>query len=162
MIPKPEPLTPPRIVEITTPFDTAHAKRLLAPGRNTLHGSALLRQQGGRVVTCAGTPVILIPATAYARERMQAYYGSQVHGATPNEGIVVRSPNADPAAWVRLQRSTLCDPQGYFTFQQVADGDFFVLVAVEWVVAGEQQGREMLQGISLNGGETATPVITWP
>jgi hypothetical protein len=136
------------------------AARMLAPGPNKIRGSALLRQRGGGVVTCAGTTVLLIPATAYARERLGYFYGSGETGYIVRNDFVIDSPQVDPGAWNRLQRETLCDAQGYFTFDRLADGEFFVLASVDWVVAGEQQGDAMMRRVAVNGGETKEIVIT--
>lgn len=47
----------PAPVAITTPFDReAHAPYYLS-GTGSIHGQAFLRQQGGGVVTCAGSPI---------------------------------------------------------------------------------------------------------
>jgi len=54
-------------VQISTPYDADAITPFVAPGSNQLTGSALIRQMGGGVVTCAGYPVHLIPATPYAK-----------------------------------------------------------------------------------------------
>jgi hypothetical protein len=153
-----------RVVTIDVPFDSLQAHQLLQPGRNTIRGSAMLRQQGGGVVTCAGTEVRLVPVTAYASERMMAFYGStdRAPAISRIQKIIVESPHADAEAWNRLQRMTLCNPQGFFAFDRVADGQFFILASVDWVVAGENQGRALMQRVAVKGGETVEPVVTWP
>jgi hypothetical protein len=67
---------------ISQPFDAEQARGLVAVGTSTLRGSAFLRQQGGGVVTCAGSDVTLVPATEYAKHRLTALYGSQLYMST--------------------------------------------------------------------------------
>ncbi|MBP7370582.1 MAG: hypothetical protein KA902_04010, partial [Arenimonas sp.] len=50
-------------ITLTTPFDSDYAQKMLADGTNMVKGSALIRQAGGGVVTCAGNEVLLIPNT---------------------------------------------------------------------------------------------------
>jgi hypothetical protein len=145
------------VVRIQAPFDSLQAKQLLAPGRNAIQGSALLRQRGGGVVTCAGTPVLLIPATAYARERLAAYYTSTEDGHLLGDAPIVE-PNYP--AFSQLQRRTTCDPQGHFSFTKLADGEFFVLAVVDWQVGGINQGSSMIQRVALKGGESKEVVLT--
>jgi hypothetical protein len=57
-----------RQASLTTPFDKAQAQRMLEPGANSIRGSALMRQVGGGVVTCAGGQVFLMPVTEAAKE----------------------------------------------------------------------------------------------
>ena len=70
----------PHQVTLNNQFDAGLAERLLQPGVNIVEGSALIRQQGGGVVTCAGQGVSLIPRTAYAAERHQYLWGNVTRG----------------------------------------------------------------------------------
>lgn len=49
-------------------------------GQNSVHGSALIRQAVGGVVTCAGALVHIMPVSTYADERMQAIHGNHTSG----------------------------------------------------------------------------------
>ena len=70
----------PSIVLVTNAFDAEEAALVFREGTGTISGSALIRQQGGGVVSCAGTTIMLLPATAYAAERIRALYGSTLGG----------------------------------------------------------------------------------
>ena len=113
-------------VRIAAPYNSEEAMRLLERGQNTIRGSALIRQSGGGVVTCAGKPVFLVPATAYATERARGIYGSDRGGYQNALGAphIVFEPN--PSAYLALTKKTVCDSQGYFKFDHVADGSFYV------------------------------------
>ena len=148
-----------RQIPLTAPYDAVHAKQLLQPGTNSLKGSALLRQQGGGVVTCAGRPVYLIPATAYAIERTEKLYGS----SAPKRYLPFQRPptfTPDEPDYLKNVKEATCDAQGFFTFDRVADGTFFVNTSVQWVVNNVEQGGYLLQRVTLQNSEPQTIVLT--
>lgn len=149
------PATP--TVNLGAPFDAADARRLLVPGVNTIRGSAFLRQQGGGVVTCAGSDVSLVPATAYAKRIYQALYGTDQGQARHKGERFTVTPQSDEFG--QLVKKTQCDAQGYFTFDRVADGDFFVETTVAWMVAGVKNGGPIMRRVTVAGGSTAAIVI---
>ncbi len=133
---------------ISVPFDASAARAMLAPGDNAIHGNAFMRQRGGGVVTCAGETVNLIPAAAYATERIAALYGNTSGGAQ----IMGRRFQPDVPEYELLIRHTRCDSRGDFAFEKVADGDFFVQTAVRWQVGEMIQGGGLFQHVHLTGG----------
>lgn len=150
--PAPEPDLRPLVV-IDVPFDVEQAERSLLPGSNTIRGNAFMRQQGGGVVTCAGSEVVLVPATAYATARVRAVFGTSSVAQRPTRFT------PDYAVYEKLTRRTRCDAQGNFVFDGVADGDFYAITMVSWVVAGRQQGGALLQRVAVEGGRVASLVI---
>jgi hypothetical protein len=144
-------------VQLTSPFDEAQAKQLLEPGENSIQGSALVRQQGGGIVTCAGSDIWLIPVTAYSTERMGHIYKSDQKGFSKSG-----APNFEPnsAAFHNSMRKTLGDAQGNFEFDKVADGDFYVVTVISWVVGYSTQGGSLMQRVSVAGGETKKIVLS--
>lgn len=53
-----------------------------------------------------------------------------------------------------------CDAQGYFTFENVADGNFFVLSNVVWMAgAHNPQGGALMKSVSVKGGEVKTVIL---
>ena len=153
-VPQPAPPAP---HVITAPFDAAEARALMAPGVNQIKGNGFLRQQGGGVVTCAGEPVYLVPATAYAAERMRVIYGSEA-GGLGMEGRGPFPPNVQE--YLDPQRDTQCDAQGWFTFDQVADGRFFVITLVRWKVGNSPQGGYLMRPVTVSGGQMKSLVVT--
>lgn len=143
-------------IQLSATFDAGQAEKLLAPGSNAVQGSAFMRQRGGGVVTCAGSPVYLLPATAYAQERIAALYGSADGGVSTWDFTF----NPDPPAYRTLTRATTCDAQGHFQFGQVADGDFYVQTKVVWEIGHTTQGGNMIKKVSLKNGTNATVVIS--
>ncbi len=149
---------------ISSMFDRDKAMKLLEDGSNTVKGSSLLRQRGGGVVTCAGNSVLLIPETPYARERMVALYRNTVKGYTgynSDYGRVVRRIRFKPdlPEYYRLMKETTCDAQGYFKFNNVADGNFFVTTSILWEVSSITQGGILMYYVRVSGGETKEIVL---
>lgn len=149
----------PRQVTITTPFDVEAAARMMLPGPNTIFGSAVVRQRGGGLVTCAGNPVVLIPATAYAKARIQHLYGSNTL-KDAGDPVVFTSEHPD---YRDFTRSTTCNAAGFFTFEGVSDGEFFVQTNVAWSAGDYAQGGDLIQRAKISGGRkieiTLTPGI---
>ncbi|HNC51423.1 MAG TPA: hypothetical protein PLO14_04160 [Accumulibacter sp.] len=151
----------PTTFQITAPFDAAMASRLLAKGPNTIRGSALIRQRGGGVVTCAGQEVRLTPATHYANERSGRIYGSWDSGYRSASGNnrMVFSP--DPPEYKNLTLQTICDAQGFFKFDKVANGEFLISTIIAWQVNNYRtEGGAIMQRVTVNGGETKEIVLT--
>lgn len=125
---------------ISVPFDRTQAAALMLAGNNTIHGNAFMRQKGGGVVSCAGSTVTLVPATAYADERTGALYGRGDSGMTRKSFQF----QPDYPEYRTLTKTTTCDSSGNFQFNDVADGDFFVVTTVSWTA-----GAYNVQGGSL-------------
>jgi hypothetical protein len=151
----------PQKISISSPFDPVLTKKLLADGINTIQGSALIRQRGGGVVTCAGQEVTLTPATAYSSERVKALFGSSLGGYAPAfGGRRVEFESTAPEYW-SSSRSTICDAQGNFRFDKMADGSFYVNTQITWNVSPyATEGGSITRLITLSGGETKNIVLT--
>lgn len=150
----------PQRVTLSTEFDPAQTKKMLEQGSGSIKGSALIRQNAGGVVTCAGEEVALIPATEYSRERVQAIYGSDNGGYKPifgSRNVVFENDNQ---AYQSYMRKTHCDAQGFFRFDNVAKGDFYIGTRVAWLVQSIPNGGHLSQRVSLGEGETKTIVMS--
>lgn len=143
-------------VHLTTPFDAAKAQEALQAGTNKIAGSALIRQQGGGIVTCAGNEVSLIPVTPYATERMQHLYGSDQRGFS-TRAIKFEPDNPE---YFAAQKNVACDSLGLFEFDGVADGEYYVVTAIVWVIGYSPQGGRLMQRVSLSSGETKKVVLS--
>jgi hypothetical protein len=145
----------PTPVRINAPFNAEEAKNKLRPGSNAIVGSALIRQRGGGVVTCAGNSVHLVPVTPYAVERIGVIYGS---GKLATQRVNFENT---PPGYVENTRSTTCNAQGFFRFEGLADGDYFVQTSVTWMVGQyNMQGGAMYQRASVSGGQILEVTIT--
>lgn len=134
-------------------FDAEHARRLMLPGTNIIRGSALLRQAGGGVVTCAGSEVFLIPATEYADRRMQMIY----KGKSLSRGLTFEST---PPGYFEISRATRCNAQGFFAFDRVGDGHFYVVTTVAWKAGYSIEGGALMQKVSPRDSEVLEIVLT--
>lgn len=150
-------------IHMATSFDSAQAQKLMAPGNNTLRGSAVIRQSGGGTVTCAGYNVQLVPATAYARDRIRAIYKSENGGFLDvNSGF--GGFDSTDSEYTRLTSSTTCDAQGFFTFENISDGEFYVTTTIAWKVpvnayVTASAGGALAKKVALSGGKTTNIVL---
>jgi len=128
-------------------------------GNNTVKGSALLRQSGGGVVTCAGNAVTATPFSTYALERMTLIYNNSQQGY---KGLASATKQIDQGApaYLEMAEETLCDAQGYFKFSNLPEGEYFLTTEVSWVIANRIQGGYLMKRISVSGGETVEVVLT--
>lgn len=146
-------------IELAVQFDAAQARALMADGVNMIKGNAFMRQRGGGVVTCAGATVYLIPATEYAKRRFTVLYGTSGDSGTNSHRRDIKfSP--DPAEYYSLSKSTRCDAQGNFTFDRIADGEFYVQTMVAWEVAGRLNGGNLMHRVRVTNGSISNIVLS--
>lgn len=143
---------------IAADFDAKQAQDMLRPGENSIRGSALIRQGGGGVVTCAGAKVSLIPATQYAIERTSGQFPAMYEERGFSRKIYLQF-EPDVPAYAQMMRHTSCDAQGYFDFPNVADGTFYVRTAISWRVGGQEQGGLLVHRVTLKHNEKASIVL---
>lgn len=152
----------PNKIKIAVPFDENQAKAMLAPGENQVNGSALIRQSGGGIVTCAGNIVILMPVTAYARQWAKHVYGTEQDGYRPTAGLGLEFEGAN--TFFKNVKSTNCDVEGRFSFLNIADGEFYVFTKINWTVQDQFgpviQGGSIMKKIALSGGEKVETVLS--
>lgn len=152
-------------VNLSSRFDVNEALAALEPGNSQIRGSALLRQQGGGIVTCAGLHVGLIPVTAHATERIQAIYGSPQGGYRPIQSVRIQF-QPDEALYRSAQKAVRCDAQGFFRFDNLREGEYYVLTAITWGAASQYgqvpQGGALSQRVYLRAGESKDIVLTMP
>jgi len=148
------------VVNMTTTFDLVQTRQLNEKeGNNTILGNSFLRQNGGGVVTCAGSTVYLIPKTPYSSEIMSSIYGNTENGYDPVYSIGVSIPNI-PAEYSILMKKSICDSQGNFIFNNIGDGEYFINTKVTWVVGQAIQGGDLIQKIKVLHGETKKVILT--
>jgi hypothetical protein len=140
-------------------FDKAQADKMMMPGKNKISGSALIRQQGGGVVTCAGLDVYMMPATDYAKKWAGVIYGSEKGGYKPTnlQGIEFINLDKDFSQSIVAEK---CTPSGNFVFNKVADGEFYVFTKINWSAGGYIQGGSISKAVIVSGGAEATVVLS--
>lgn len=144
-------------VVIPVPFDEEQAKYIKEQGTASISGQAFLRQNGGGVVTCAGSDVRLIPVTDYAEKRMLVLYGAFNDSSTkmylPSARYVAFPPDYDSVSYVEYTRKSVCDASGNFTFTNIAKGSYFLTTSVTWNVMNKVQGGPMAQLVHVEDKE---------
>jgi hypothetical protein len=125
-----------------SPDDVASANAMLEPGSSTIKGSALIRQEGGGVVTCAGNDVFLIPSTPSAVSELRRVFGddkgyvNRGGGTFLGGGKLVVPPEPN--------RKGVCNAQGFFTFPNVRAGKWYVITTAMWTFSDTYQGGTLL------------------
>ena len=154
---------PTAVPKISVPFDTEQASQAITDGPNTIVGSALIRQSGGGIVHCGGREVLLVGATDYSLELVSLVFGSTDKGYVRAAGrrrsvreTIFQAVYVHPDWW-QAAKMTLCDAQGEFVFDDVADGAYLLLVSVVWNVPSRYgssvQGGTMMSRIEISGGK---------
>lgn len=123
---------------ISVAFDAAQHKAYAGQGSGKLVGQAFLRQQGGGVVTCAGSPVMMAPDTPYFQEMIKVSKA----GKAPIAGSEMESAKA-------TIKSTVCDAQGNFVFDKLPPGRWFVGTDVRWTVGYNTQGGSVFKAVTV-------------
>lgn len=133
----------PPFVKPQTKFDYSEHEPYAKPGENGISGQAFLRQQGDSVVTCAGSRVLLLPATSYFREM----FWHIIAGSEPEP------PERPYPSLKSMIRKTQCDAQGNFSFPEIPDGTWFILTQVN-----ARNGGVLITEVTLSDRRT-TPVL---
>lgn len=68
--------------------------------------------------------------------------------------------NSDSENFRKNTRHTQCDSRGDFIFENVANGDFFVVTEVTWVAADRRQGGKLIKRVSVKDGETVSVIMS--
>jgi hypothetical protein len=139
------------------PGDVDLATSMLGQGSGTIKGSAVLRQRGGAVVTCAGNDVYLVPATPSASSELQRLFGG-------DKGYVARGGDAVLGGGTLVEppqpnRRSVCNAQGFFTFPNVRAGKWYVMTSVVWRVSDSYQGGSLLGSAEVADGQETEIVL---
>jgi hypothetical protein len=149
-------------------YDPAAARWAEGAGENTVEGSALLRTRGGDLRTCAGEVVYLTPVTTYAKERMMYLFGNVRSGFHSVDEPIEFVPES--ATYEESARTTKCDPQGTFSFDDLPDGEWFVTTIITWEVREvlwsdsvvlRNTGGLLMQRVRAKDGDTKRVVLSY-
>jgi hypothetical protein len=147
-----------RTETMTSTFDASEAAFIEQAGTSTIHGQAFLKTVGGEVRYGAGNQIILIPQTAYARERIAKLYGQ----SKCNAGGV--KFDSDDPSYMRMVRQTKANGEGRFKFENIAAGSYFVVTQLTWGVPGQYgvstTGCNLYEQVSVRPGETVEVLIS--
>ncbi|NQD37185.1 hypothetical protein HPT27_09115 [Permianibacter sp. IMCC34836] len=148
------------VAQVRNAFSADEARAMLGKGKGTIKGSALIRQSGGGIVTCAGLEVSLIPQTAYAKERIKLIYGDREGGYADVERAEALNLAPGLPEFIQLTRKTVCDAQGFFQFDEVGPGRWYVATSVIWRVGYDKQGGHLATRVEVVSDEVHQIVLT--
>lgn len=135
-------------------------------GSNNVSGNALMRQRGGGIITCAGNQVALFPKTNYSTEYLQNMFSKSkyLYGYFSDGKGYVESSNWVMNPYSSDSKITICDSQGNFEFQNLADGTYYVVTVITWSVpsryGSDSQGGNLLQEIELKNNSTKKIILS--
>ncbi|WP_136126605.1 carboxypeptidase-like regulatory domain-containing protein [Rodentibacter pneumotropicus] len=141
-------------------FDVKQAEKQMKAGTGKIEGTAFLRQNGGGVVTCAGAKVNLVPYTDYTNEAMTLLYGNSEKGYRNGFGPQYKVINEDEN-FIKYVKSTICDAQGKFIFENLSAGTYFVGTEVVWSVGYSRQGGKLMQKVVIGKGEIQNIIMSY-
>lgn len=135
-------------------MDLAAARFALDTGDASIEGSGCLRQRGGDVVSCAGSPVWLIPDTPFFQ------------WASDQSRIALGRALSRPEVTEYVREAT-CDVDGRFTFDDVPAGAYLAGTVVTWEVPGgpplyisSTQGGPVFTSVDVETASAQTIAIT--
>ena len=149
-----------RTVYLKNTFDNEAANAALQPGPNRIVGNAFLTLQNGGVMTCAGKKIVLIPDTAYSREVLLDLYSNINSGYRDVKSLERTVYVPWDKEYERLRTTSYCDAMGNFEFDQLSDGDYFIITSIIWPGPFELEGGGLLERVSVSGGESKRVVIS--
>ena len=122
-------------------------------GNSTLKGQAFLRQESGKLVTCAGSEVLLMPDVAWTREvihqlRQGKIAKMRVNGERPSKMF----PQAFRKKW--------CKRDGEFEFARLAPGPWILMTHVTWKAGYALQGGIMVGFVEVPEGGVEEVVLS--
>ena len=133
----------PQPVQMQSTFDAELHKPFIQDGTGSIKGQGFLRQQGGGVVTCAGNPATMYPATQFFKEAVSILAA----GREPQQGTNLNE------GYGKLLKTSQCDAQGNFTFTGLPAGNWLVLTEVVWVIGHQRQGGVLMREVTVGDGE---------
>lgn len=136
--------------KMVTIFNEIDHDKYVAPGTGIISGQGFLRQKGGGVVTCAGSKVMMLPATEFFREAI---------GYLRNRQTIETSPITNPK-YKPLMKTSQCDAQGNFAISDLPSGAWLLMTEVAWNVGYNQQGGALLKEVNSKNGETVRVLLS--
>lgn len=131
------------------PVDRQALQPYLKQGSGSATGQAFRLQRGGGVVFAAGRDVILVPALP----DLQQNYTRPLRRWERLAGWL------DPES-AKAVRHVVANAQGQFKFSDLPAGRYFLKTTVDWYVAGEYQGGDLVSYFELRDGEAKEVIMS--
>lgn len=140
-------------IVMTTAFDPEAGSFIHMKGRAKVSGQAFVRLNSGKLLRAVGTDITLIPRTPYADERIAAIYGDDKQA-----GWGVNIADADPR-YLQDMRTTVASSGGSFSFNDVADGEYYLVAMIHIPAKYSRVERPIYERITVEGGENVRIVM---
>jgi len=118
-------------------------------GENTVAGSASLVSRSGYVRTCDGNAVYLMPITTASTDLMVDLFGKASGGVGQRFKFEDRSNEIQHSG-----KQVECQRNGTFKFEHVADGNYYAVTDVTWLLRLTPEGAALGAIVQANGGQT--------
>lgn len=125
-----------RSVKFEAQFDEESrlaAEDALKPGPGRITGTAFMRKKSGATVTNAGDWVYLVPATPYAQLVIETLFEDKQFSSAMFGNRV----DVDANFW-QLTRRVKANRGGYFVFDKVPLGRYFLMTKILWYPADDE------------------------
>jgi hypothetical protein len=132
---------------VFTPYNEYDFRAWQGNGNGVVSGTAFYRMPSGRVVSCAGAAITLLPANGYNLEASQVI---NMGGGFPE--------NYSRSAF-KFARSVLCDGGGHFAFDNLPTQNWIAYVHLSWQEPGieflgpDDRGGTLMQEVLVEPGE---------
>ena len=132
-------VTPPKMNQS---FEYKDVEWVHEKGTAIVTGQAFLKTVGGDVKTCAGNTIKLVPSSAYSDERIKYVYGNSDTGYYPQMTFLGKRLPEAPSSYYEYVLNSICDANGNFEFNDVPEGNFYLLVPVVWKLNANSMSAE--------------------
>ncbi|GAA0572017.1 hypothetical protein GCM10008942_20910 [Rhizomicrobium electricum] len=126
--------------QILTPFLDNDFQTWKKPGPYTVSGQAFYKVADGRVITCAGETVSLMPLTGYNMELSKLLESGKGY-----------PPNYERRAH-KYDHKALCDGDGRFSISGIPSLNWLLITRVSWQEDGTLSAVPLVGGPSNKGG----------
>lgn len=110
----------PDLPEVFSPYLEETFQPWVGQGRANINGQAFYKMPSGRLISCAGTEVWLMPANGYNIEALQSI------------GMGKGLPENYNKSAFKFTRKTICDGAGRFAFPNIPTQNWIVMVHLSW------------------------------
>jgi hypothetical protein len=134
--------------QVFTPYSDNDFNAWRGAGLANVSGQAFYKMPSGRLITCAGDEIMLIPATGYNLEAEQSI------------GMGNGFPENYNKAAFKYVRKTMCDGAGHFSFEKLPTQNWIALTHISWQERSkmmfwtkDDEGGTLYQQVMLEPGD---------
>jgi hypothetical protein len=149
------------VIETFSSYDRNQIAWSLVDGTGKLEGDGFLSRRDGILVKCSGQEVGLVPVSDYAIERFTNIYGNP-NGGYNTAGFGSRNVDTADPDYVNDRRTTICDVDGKFSFENLPSGEYYVFTTVIWRISDYvNEGGVMSRRVNIEEGKTSKVSLTY-